>query len=114
MRSERRLCQEVHLNLPYRWFCRLDLGDAVPDHSTFSKSRHGRCRECHLHRLLFEEVVARCAAAGLVAGREVAVDGSTIQADASWEKKLPGATASSTSRRRLRASRSRLRRPAHC
>ncbi len=98
IRSERQLCQEVHLNLAYRWFCRLDLGDAVPDHSTFSKNRHGRFRACDLHRLLFEEVVARCAVAGLVAGREVAVDGSTIQADASWEKKLPGATAADTFR----------------
>jgi len=93
IRSERRLCQEVHLNLAYRWFCRLDLGDAVPDHSTFSKNRHGRFRECDLYRLLFEQVVARCAAVGLVAGREVAVDGSTILADASWEKKLNGAAA---------------------
>ena len=86
IRSERRLCQEVHLNLAYRWFCRLDLSDAVPDHSTFSKNRHGRFRECDLYRLLFEQVVARCAAAGLVAGREVAVDGSTILADASWRR----------------------------
>jgi transposase len=100
IRSERRLCEEVHLNLAYRWFCRLDLGDRVPDHSTFSKNRHGRFRQCDLHRLLFEEVVARCAAAGLVAGRELAVDGSTIQADASWEKKLPGATAADELRAR--------------
>ena len=100
IRSERRLCEEVHLNLAYRWFCRLDLGDRVPDHSTFSKNRHGRFRECDLHRLLFEQVVARCAAAGLVAGREVAVDGSTIHADASWEKKLPGATAADELRAR--------------
>ena len=42
IRSERRLCEEVHLNLAYRWFCRRDLEDAVPDHSTFSKNRHGR------------------------------------------------------------------------
>jgi transposase len=41
IRSERRLCEEVHLNLAYRWFCRLGLDDAVPDHSTFSKNRHG-------------------------------------------------------------------------
>lgn len=40
IRSERRLCEEVGLNLAYRWFCRLDLTDAVPDHSTFSKNRH--------------------------------------------------------------------------
>jgi len=100
IRSERRLCQEVHLNLACRWFCRLDLSDAVPDHSTFSKNRHGRFRECDLYRLLFEQVVARCAAAGLVAGRELSVDGSTILADASWEKKLSGATAADKLRAR--------------
>lgn len=105
IRSERRLCQEVHLNLAYRWFCRLDLGDAVPDHSTFSKNRHGRFRECDLYRLLFEQVVARCAAVGLVAGRDLAVDGSTIMADASWEKKLPGATAADELRARDTVSR---------
>lgn len=38
IRSERRLCEEVHLNLAYRWFCRLDLNDRVPDHSTFSRT----------------------------------------------------------------------------
>src|SRR5882762_2291021 len=37
IRSERRLCAEVHLNLAYRWLCRLGLEDAVPDHSTFFK-----------------------------------------------------------------------------
>lgn len=48
IRSERRLCEEVHLNLAYRWFCRLDLADRVPDHSTFSKNRPSqRCE----HRL---------------------------------------------------------------
>jgi transposase len=45
IRSERRLCEEVHLNLAYRWFCKLDLEDPVPDHSTFSKNRHGRFRD---------------------------------------------------------------------
>jgi hypothetical protein len=38
IRSERRLCEEVHLNLAYRWFCRLGLEGKVPDHSTFSKN----------------------------------------------------------------------------
>lgn len=45
IRSERRLCEEIHLNLAYRWFCRLGLEDRVPDHSTFSKNRHGRFRQ---------------------------------------------------------------------
>ncbi len=38
IRSERRLCEEVHLNLAYRWFCRLDLNARIPDYSTFSKN----------------------------------------------------------------------------
>jgi transposase len=44
IRSERRLCEEVHLNLAYRWFCRLGVEGKVPDHSTFSKNHHGRKR----------------------------------------------------------------------
>src|SRR5215831_20869859 len=58
IRSERRLCEEVHLNLGYRWFCRLGLDGEVPDHSTFSKNRHGRFRESDLLRKLFETMVA--------------------------------------------------------
>lgn len=81
IRSERRLCEEVHLNLAYRWFCRLDLGDAVPDHSTFSKNRHGRFRESDLFRQMFESVVARCIEEGLVSGQRLAVDASLIEAD---------------------------------
>src|ERR1700689_4069436 len=60
IRSERRLCEEVHLNLAYRWFCRLGLDSDVPDHSTFSKNRHGRFRESDLLRKLSETVVGRC------------------------------------------------------
>lgn len=60
VRSERRLCEEVHLNLAYRWFCRLGLDGDVPDHSTFSKNRHGRFRDSDLLRELFESVVRRC------------------------------------------------------
>ncbi len=40
VRSERRLCQDVELNLAYRWFCRLGLEDKVPNHSMFSVNRH--------------------------------------------------------------------------
>lgn len=68
IRSERKLCEEVSLNLAYRWFCRLDLDDAVPDHSTFSKNRHGRFRESDLLRMVFERVVGICLAAGLIKG----------------------------------------------
>ncbi len=82
IRSERRLCDEVHLNLGYRWFCRLGLDGDVPDHSTFSKNRHGRFRDSDLLRHLFETVVARCIAEGLVGGEAFAVDASMVVADA--------------------------------
>ncbi len=82
VRSERRLCEEVHLNLAYRWFCRLGLDSDVPDHSTFSKNRHGRFRESDLVRKLFESVVARCMKEGIVGGEAFAVDASMIVADA--------------------------------
>jgi transposase len=82
IRSERRLCEEVHLNLAYRWFCRLGLEDAVPDHSTFSKNRHGRFRESDAFRHLFESVVERCMQEGLVGGEGFAIDASVIKADA--------------------------------
>ena len=82
IRSERQLCNEVHLNLAYRWFCRLGLEGAVPDPSTFSKNRYGRFRESDVYRVLFEQVVEQCREAGLVPGEGFAVDGSFIHGDA--------------------------------
>src|SRR5271154_648506 len=89
IRSERRLCEEVHLNLAYRWFCRLGLEDKVPDHSSFSKNRHGRFRESDVFRHVFEGVVQRCMAEGLVGGESFAVDASLIKADANRQKGVP-------------------------
>jgi len=90
IRSERRLCEEVHLNLAYRWFCRLDLDDAVPDHSTFSTNRHGRFRESDAFRHVFESVLRRCMSEGLVRGEGFAIDASVIKADASRARGVPG------------------------
>src|SRR5438046_3735861 len=90
IRSERRLCEEVHLNLAYRWFCRLGLDGEVPDHSTFSKNRHGRFRDCDLLRKLFETVVRRCIAEGLVDGAAFAVDASLIAAHATTQRSAAG------------------------
>jgi transposase len=83
IRHERRLCQEVALHLAYRWFCKLDLDDNVPHHSTFSVNRLGRFRESEILRHIFERVVAACMAAGLVKGEGFAVDASVMEANAS-------------------------------
>lgn len=86
IRSERRLCEEVRLNLAYRWFCRLGLDGGAPDHSTFSKNRQGRFRESDLLRELFETPVRLCIAEGLVGGEGFAVDASLIKADANKQR----------------------------
>lgn len=89
IRSERRLCEEVHLNLAYRWFCRLGLEDPVPDHSSFSKNRHGRFRDSDTLRFVFERVLDRCLREGLVGGEGFAIDASVVKADANRQRGLP-------------------------
>jgi len=91
IRSERRLCDEVHLNLADRWFCKLDLTDPIPDHSTFSKNRHGRFRDSDVLRHVFETVVAQCIDVGLASGQRYAADASIIAADANRQKSTPKA-----------------------
>ena len=86
IRSDRTLCEEVKLNLAYRWFCKLKIADPVPDHSTFSKNRTGRFRESDAFRFVFERVLKQCMAAGLIGGEGFAVDASVVKADASKQK----------------------------
>jgi len=87
--SERRLLEEVRMHLAYRWFTRLGFEQEIPDHSTFSKNRHGRFRQSGVFREVFEEIVRRCLAAGLVEGQNLAVDGTIIGANASRQSRVP-------------------------
>jgi transposase len=104
IRCERRLCQEVELHLAYRWFCRLDLEDRVPDHSTFSVNRHGRFRDSDVFRQLFEAVVRVCMDARLVKGEGFAIDASVMEANASrYHGQAPGEVDWSTPERQTRA-----------
>jgi transposase len=83
IRSERKLCEEVRLHLAYRWFCRLDLDDAIPHHSTFSENRLNRFRESDILRHIFERVVFTAMVMGLVKGEGFAADASVLEANAS-------------------------------
>ncbi len=83
IRHERRLCQEVELHLAYRWFCKLDVDQTVPHHSTFSANRLGRFRDSDILRHIFERVVWSAMAIGLVKGEGFAVDASVLEANAS-------------------------------
>jgi transposase len=87
--SERLLCREVQVNLAYRWFCKLGIEDAIPDHSAFSRARNERFREGDVCRRVFERVVEACIAAGLVGGEGFAVDASLIQADVNKQRSIP-------------------------
>ena len=90
IRSERQLCSEVRVNLAYRWFCRLGLEEAIPDHSAFSRARHERFREAEAFRIVFEGVVERSIEEGLVGGQSFSVDASFIKADVNRVKRVPG------------------------
>jgi transposase len=90
IRSERRLCAEVQVNLAYRWFCKLGIEDSIPDHSVFCRARHERFRQSDTLRRVFEGVVATCIAAGLVGGEALSVDASLIKADVDKKKRVAG------------------------
>jgi transposase len=90
IRSERLICREVQVNLAYRWFCKLGIEDAIPDHSAFSRARNERFREGDVFRRVFERVVEACIAAGLVGGEGFAVDASLIEADANKQRSIAG------------------------
>ena len=89
IRSERRLCSEVQVNLAYRWFCKLGIEDTIPDHSVFCRARHERFRESDALRRVFESVVAKCIASGLVGGEAFSIDASLIKADVDKKKRVP-------------------------
>jgi transposase len=80
IRFERRQCEETHLNLAHRSFCRLGLGGRVPNHPTLSKNKHGRFCESDALRRLFESMVQRCISEGLVSPDGLAVDASLLTA----------------------------------
>lgn len=83
VKSERRLVQEVQLNIVYRWFCGFELTDTIPDHSTFSKTRLRKWNESRLFQEVFWEIIRRCVKSGVVDGKELAADGTYLPANVS-------------------------------
>lgn len=87
--SERRLCDEVQMHVGYRWFVGLSLQDRVPDHSTFSKNRHGRFKESGIYQEMFDAIVRQCIEKGLVTGKHLTVDSTLVKANASFRTMEP-------------------------
>jgi transposase len=80
--SERRLEQEIIVNLAYRWFLGLDLGDPIPDHSTLSQNRRRRFKDSETFQEIFDHIVSDCITKGIVTGEVVVVDSTHIKANA--------------------------------
>src|SRR5215467_13918628 len=87
--SERKLIEELRMHLAWRWFTGLSFDQEIPDHSTFSKNRHGRFQESKLFEQLFEQIVQQCVEVGLVGGTHLSVDGSFVEANAAKESRIP-------------------------
>ena len=88
VRSERRLEEEITLNIAYRWFCGFDLMDTIPDHSTFSQNRRRRFTDSTIFREIFNRIVRECVETGIVSGETATSDGSFIPANVSWQSKV--------------------------
>lgn len=84
--SERKLEEEVKMNLAYRWFLGMDLGDSVPDHSTFSQNRRRRFKKSSVFQEIFDYLVTLCVSEGLVTGEVIVTDSTHIKASASRDR----------------------------
>lgn len=87
IRSERRLEQEIKVNVAYRWFLGLGLCDPVPDHSTISQNRRRRFNGTDIFRQIFEEIIRQAIDAGLVQGKYLFTDSTKIKASANRNRK---------------------------
>ena len=84
IKSDRQLCDEIGMNIGYRWFVGLILSNVVPDHSSLTRIRERLGVGCL--EAVFERVVEQCRDAGLVEGKRIITDASLIEANASARK----------------------------
>jgi transposase len=87
IRSERRLEQEIRMNIGYRWFLGLGLSDPVPDHSTISQNRRRRFKESNLFQEIFDEILRQAIEAGLVGGDQLFTDSTHLKASANRNRR---------------------------
>jgi len=87
LRSERKLIEIASLNLAHRWYLGYHLDEPLPDHSSLSKIRARL--GLPVFRRFFETIVAQCAQAGLVWGKELIFDATKVRANASMDSLTP-------------------------
>jgi len=86
--SERRLVEEVKLNIAYRWFCNFDFDEKIPDHSVFSQNRIRRFKDSKIYEDIFNKLVMDCIDKGIVTGENMVADGSYIPGNVSPTSKI--------------------------
>src|SRR5260221_7040971 len=87
IRSERQLMRHAADRLSVRWYVGYDLNEPLPDHSSLTRIRERYGVE--VFRRFFEQIVEQCQQAGLVWGRELYIDGTKVQANASKDSLKP-------------------------
>jgi transposase len=84
--SERKLLNEIQVNLAYRWFLGIDFDEKVPDRISLSKNRNERFRNSSLFQEIFDEIVRLCIKENIVGGKLLLTDSTHIKANASKER----------------------------
>lgn len=84
IKSERRLEEEINLNLAYRLFCGFDLWDKIPDHSLFSQNRRRRFDDSSVFSEIFNHIVKECITLGIVTAENAVSDGTFIPANVDY------------------------------
>jgi len=87
IRSERQLMRHAADRLSVLWYLGYDLNEPLPDHSSLTRirTRYG----VEVFRRFFEQIVEQCQQAKLVWGRELYIDGTKVQANASRDSLKP-------------------------
>lgn len=86
IRSERRLVEEIHHNMAYRWFLGFNITDKIPDHSIFAVNRMRRFNDTKVYENIFNKIVEQAIKHDLVKGKIVYTDSTHIKANASLSK----------------------------
>ena len=87
IKSERRLVEEIHLNIGYRWFCGFNIEDKIPEHSLFSQNRRRRFTDSKIFQDIFNQIVIECMKKKLVTGENMVSDGTFIPANVAWDSR---------------------------
>lgn len=86
IRSERRLVEEVKVNVAYRWFIGYDLEDKIPDASVIWQNRIRRFNGTDIPQQIFDNIVRQAMSYGLVGGKVLYSDSTHLKANANKNK----------------------------